>query len=521
MLAGVAFLLVAAAQAGLFPPVARVVAAAVLAAVLVGLGLRLQARHETRAARDVTGDAEANPGALALVGTGIAAAILDVIACTSLYGWIPTMVAYLLVAGLAVAGMGLALRWSSGLLACLVSAGTMLLSPSISTGVELPCFLVILAVATAVLGAGLGTPVRLVWSVLPAPVLIGYLVEAPVHDRSGQTALIVAALVFAVVGSTIAWLDAMRRSPALENAALVVIPTALPLLVIPAVPMIDPGWPVALWLAAAYLIGSYPAGRRPAEAEPLLLSAVLGLVGTTLLFSAWVRLDDLDQTYLAVTLSATAYVIAAGLSDRRWVDWAGGVGAVLSVVLYLEVAEPFRVFDAAGAVRFFGPLAVADSVALIVLALAVTWWARRRLPRESTAIAILGAVVALSAFSVAIVTLGVVLGKLFDDARGGFLASHPVVTMLWICLAAWLVLARRTPVPDSRRLGFVLGALALAKLLFLDLATLPGLFRVLSFIAVGAVMLAVAVRYRGGGPDGPSGADYRSETEPSGNGAPT
>src|SRR5699024_9786990 len=71
-----------------------------------------------------------------------------------------------------------------------------------------------------------------------------------------------------------------------------------------------------------------------------------------------------------------------------------------------------------------------------------------------------------------------------------------------------------------------------AKLLLLDLATLPGLFRVLSFIVVGAVMLAVAVRYRpGADPDhrdeaGPghrdeAGPGYRSETEPSGSGSPT
>src|SRR5690606_33488198 len=46
MLAGIAFLLVVAIQAGLFPPIARVIAAAVLAVILVVLGIRLQSRHE-------------------------------------------------------------------------------------------------------------------------------------------------------------------------------------------------------------------------------------------------------------------------------------------------------------------------------------------------------------------------------------------------------------------------------------------------------------------------------------------
>src|SRR5699024_11183008 len=127
MLAGVVFLLVAAIQAGLFPPLARVVAAAVLAAILVGLGLRLQARHEAGARAEPEPEAweragawSVNPGAPALVGTGFAAAILDVIASTTLYQWVPVPAAYALVGGLALAGMILAQRWSSGLLACLI-----------------------------------------------------------------------------------------------------------------------------------------------------------------------------------------------------------------------------------------------------------------------------------------------------------------------------------------------------------------------------------------------------------------
>ena len=119
-----------------------------------------------------------------------------------------------------------------------------------------------------------------------------------------------------------------------------------------------------------------------------------------------------------------------------------------------------------------------------------------------------GAVVALLTFSVMVVAAGVVIGDLAGAARNGFLVAHLVVTVLWISCAAWLILTPSPRLSDARRMGFVLGSLALAKLLFLDLATLPGLFRVLSFIAVGAVMLAVAVR-------------YRRDTEPSGSGSPT
>ncbi len=502
MLAGIAFLLVVAIQAGLFPPLARVVAAAVLAVVLVGLGLRLQSRHEP------TADTPVNPGALALVGTGLAAAMLDVIASTTLYLWIPVPAAYMFVGGLALGGMALAGRWSSGLLACLVSAGTMLLAPLISTGVELPIFVAIVGIATAVLAAELGAAVRVVWSVLPGFLLAGYLSQAALHSRGEQIALIATALVFAAVGVGVAWFDTARRRPALANAALVVVPTALPLALLPATHLLRPGWPVGLALAAAYLAVAVLAGRTGHDRAHVLLAAVTGFVGSALLLLTWVELGGRELTGFALTLSALAYVVAAGLWGRRWVDLVAAAASVIAVLVYAAVNHPHLALSDRLAVREFTYWDVVSAFAITALAVAVTWWARRRLPRESTRVMMAGAVVALAAFSVMVVAAGVVIGDLTGVARNGFLAAHLVVTVLWICCAAWLVLTANPRIADAHRLGFVLGSLALAKLLLLDLATLPGLFRVLSFIAVGAVMLAVAVR-------------YRRETEPSGSGSPT
>lgn len=518
MLAGIAFLLVVAIQAGLFPPLARVVAAAVLAVVLVGLGLRLQSRHESattdpaahtdpRAAADPDGT-PVNPGALALVGTGLAAAMLDVIASTTLYLWIPVPAAYMFVGGLALGGMALAGRWSSGLLACLVSAGTMLLAPLISTGVELPIFVAIVGIATAVLAAELGAAVRVVWSVLPGFLLAGYLSQAALHSRGEQIALIATALVFATVGVGVAWFDTAHRRPALANAALVVVPTALPLALLPATHLLRPGWPVGLALAAAYLAVAVLAGRTGRDRAHVLLAAVTGFVGSALLLLTWVELGGRELTGFALTLSALAYVVSAGLWGRRWVDLVAAAASVIAVLVYAAVNRPHLVLSDRLAVREFTYWDVVSAFAITALAVAVTWWARRRLPRESTRVMMVGAVVALAAFSVMVVAAGVVIGDLTGVARNGFLAAHLVVTVLWICCAAWLVLTANPRIADARRLGFVLGSLALAKLLLLDLATLPGLFRVLSFIAVGAVMLAVAVR-------------YRRETEPSGSGSPT
>ena len=490
------------------PPIARVIAAAALAVVLVALGLRLQARHEPTAGVD------RGPGALALVGTGLAAAMLDIIAATTLYLWIPVPAAFMFVGGLALGGMALAQRWASGLLACLVSAGTMLLAPFISTDVELPVFVAIVGIATAALAADLGVAVRVVWSVLPGILLAGYLSQAALHSRGEQMALIATALVFAAVGAGVAWYDSLRRSPAVENAALVVVPTALPLALLPATYLLRPGWPYGLLLAAAYLVVAVLAGRTAGtdraggtdrDRHATHLSAVTGIVGSALLLLTWVELGGREMTGFALTLSALAYVAAAGLWGRRWLHWVAGAASVLALLVYLGVNEPHLALSERLAVREFSYWDVVSALAVTALAAAVTWWARRR---PSSRARPLGAVGALATFSVMIVAAGVTIGDLTGAARTGFLAAHLVVTVLWICCAAWLVLTPSPRIADARRLGFVLGALALAKLLLLDLATLLGLFRVLSFIAVGAVMLAVAVR-------------YRKETDPSGSGSPT
>ena len=526
MLAGIVFLLVVAIQAGLFPPIVRVIAAAILAAVLVGLGLVLQSRHKP------TEDRPVNPGALALVGTGLAAGMLDVIASATLYQWIPVPAAYMFVGGLALAGMALAQRWSSRLLAILTSAGTMLLAPALSSGIELPIFLAIIGVATAVLAAELGTVVRVVWSVPPAFMIAGYLTTTATRSRGEQIALIATALVFAAVAVGVAWFDTVRRSPSIDNAALVVVPTAIPLFLLPTLAVLWPGWPAGLILAAAYLAVAVLAGRGEQSKGMVLFASLTGAVGSALLLTTWGELGGRELTAFALTLTALAYVVAAGLWARRWVDWVAGVATTIALLVYLTVNQPQLALSERLAVREFSYWDVVAAFAMTALALAVTWWARRRLPGQGTRVVMIGAVVALLTLSAMVVAAGVVIGDLAGAARNGFLVAHLVVTVLWICCAAWLVLTPSPRIADARRLGFVLGGLALAKLLLLDLGTLPGLFRVLSFIVVGAVMLAVAVRYRGGsgrddtGGPGPDrsfepGPDYRSETEPSGSGSPT
>src|SRR5207344_3241567 len=92
-LIGVVLLLVLAAQAGILRPEIRVGAGALLAGALVVVGTRLNARPGGRV------------GAIALAATGIAAAYIDVIAVTTIYGWVPAPIGLVIAAVIGGGGL--------------------------------------------------------------------------------------------------------------------------------------------------------------------------------------------------------------------------------------------------------------------------------------------------------------------------------------------------------------------------------------------------------------------------------
>ena len=116
-LLGVVLLLALAASRGWFTPPARVAFGAVLGAGLVGLGMWLHRREAARA------------GALALVATGFATLYLVDAAATAVFGYLPALPALLLALVIAGAGLGLADRWRTQLLAGGVVVGAAVARP--------------------------------------------------------------------------------------------------------------------------------------------------------------------------------------------------------------------------------------------------------------------------------------------------------------------------------------------------------------------------------------------------------
>lgn len=103
---------------------------------------------------------------------------------------------------------------------------------------------------------------------------------------------------------------------------------------------------------------------------------------------------------------------------------------------------------------------------------------------------------------VSIVTAITWAGSLIGDTTGmwlGYLIGHASVSVLWMVLAAWVLLAK-TGLSERVSLGtgVLLASAGVLKLVFFDLGNLEGVTRVVAFIISGIALLAMAsLRSRG------------------------
>lgn len=176
-----------------------------------------------------------------------------------------------------------------------------------------------------------------------------------------------------------------------------------------------------------------------------------------------------------VLLALGAVVAVAGRGDvvARWA--ATGLGSV-GALMFVEYAPDIL----ADGWRLTVPAAVSTligGVVLVVWAAAVAWAFRTGW--------VAAALVAVYGVTVFTVTAGVLVG----GPEKGFLAGHMAATICWIGLAAALFVRRQ------RVGGLVLTSAAMAKLFLFDLGTLDGIFRVVAFIVVGLVLLAMGTGY--------------------------
>jgi uncharacterized membrane protein len=461
-LIGVVLLLVLAAQAGLLRPELRVAAGGVLGAVLVGIGIRIHARPGGRV------------GAIAVSATGIAALYMDVMAVTTIYQWVAAPVALVIGAVVGGGGLSLARRWDSEQLAVLVLVPLVVLAPVITDGVTLLLIGFMIALSAAALLIQIGRDWLWMHAARTAAVTLPLFIAllAGHFGSNADAGLLGGATGIAALLSIF---SAVLLLPSSTNRAWLAVVTVGGL-----VPVLVAGIAVDRWLAvllaagvSVFLLAIVLVADRLPGVEGVVAqvwsaaSAAAALVAITVAFEG--------EVAAPVLLALGAVVAVVGRSDvvARWA--ATGLGSA-GALMFLDHApdiltDGWRLTVAAAVATLVGSVALMAWAAAVARAFRTGWVA--------------AALVAVYAVTVFTVTAGVMIG----GPEKGFLAGHMAATICWIGLAAGLFAI------GERAGGLVLTSAAMAKLFLFDLGTLDGIFRVVAFIVVGLVLLAMGTRY--------------------------
>lgn len=482
-LIGVVMLLVLAAQAGILRPEIRVGAGAALAGALVAVAARLNARPGGRV------------GAIALAATGIAAAYMDVIAITTIYGWVPAPAGLVIATAIGGGGLTLARRWDSQHLGLLVLVPLIVLAPIVTDGITMLLIAFMLAISAASLLAQLGKDwIWLHAARIAAPTLPLLIALVAARFGDGNDSWLAGGC---GIGATLAVVGALLLLPSMGNRAAMALLTVAGMLPVLCASAALPPVVAALMaagLAAALLALVLIADRLPGVSAIVrqiwsAASAVSALIAVTVAFEG--------EVATPVLLAMAVVIAVAGRRDDIARVISVGFG-IVGGLLYFSYAPPTSLVRAT---LLSTPDAVAiliSSILLIVAVAAIVWsWLGRGVLDADplrVVLATMGLVVVYS-----VTTFTVTAGVLAGGQSGGFFAGHMAATICWIAMAAALfVYAARRP-RDDRSLpiaaGLALVAGSMTKLFLFDLGTLDGMFRVAVFIVVGLVLLGMGAGY--------------------------
>ena len=498
-MAGVAMFLVLAAQRGWFGPEARVAAGAVLAVILIGLGVR-SGRADLRGRDTVEGAPAAAVGApsgvgaapVALVATGVATAYLVVVAVTTGYGWVPTAPGLALAGAVALGGLHLARSWRSELLAVLVVLGAAVLAPVVAQGGGwvVTGYLAILCLAGWWASGDRTTPVLTLARVLPLTLalLVSSVAGGGTVDDVGNLAIAGIALAAALFTSTLS----VRRDPGDLAASIAVALLAIGLFA--ATTTFDnPARTLSLATASAVLLlTATTLGRGPVGPVAGHLVVTTGAAGTAFAVLAVVAGAPTRFITTGLLLLAIVGLAVAGITRSRVnLVLAAGV-TLLGVVGWLQY--PLTVAASARTLRGDMAAALLDSIVLAGVLAMVVWAMGQQRGLVRIAVWVLG----LAASATALAAAGTLVGARLGDPTLGFTIGQAVATITWMLGAAWLLLhgLERSPDADlTLRTGLLLAAVSVAKLFLYDLSSLSGIVRSVAFIAVGLLLLAMGSRY--------------------------
>ncbi|MCX2948481.1 DUF2339 domain-containing protein [Lentzea sp. NEAU-D7] len=478
---GFVLLLVLAVQRGWLGPMPRVIGGAVFSGALVGIGMWL---HRNPAGRT---------GAMALTFTGFAGLYLDVIAATSLYGYLPESAGLVVGLAVAAAGVALALKWDSQALAVTVVAACALCSPIITEGftVLLVGFLLVLKMASTPVQIKRDWPGLAIAGGFP-PILASLLTTANAIPRSYEWTVVGIAAATTVVGIAVAFLTIRKRPDDIVAVALIA-GSALPalfattLLENPANSILAGA--VAAVLLAIWMVPDLPRGFTTAAGA----AGMLALFQTTV-----IALDGNVRTAIVLAEAVLLAFLAARLNRKSAL-----VGSVAFGVLgfFMTIGQAVPITWLVEEPRFFNDVEPGDyaaglvtAVVLVVFAAILPWAALKmqvlREPAKHPFPWIVSGLVLLYGAAGAVLCAAL----LVSPNETGFLFGHSMVTVSWT-VAALFLLVRGINNKALRISGLVLVGAAVVKLVLFDLSALDGVARVLAFLGAGLVLLTAGTRY--------------------------
>lgn len=475
-LIGVVLLLVLAAQAGILRPEFRVAAGAGLAAALVSTAWWLNARPGGRV------------GSIALAATGIAAAYIDVIAATTIYGWVSAPIGLILAAAIAGGGLTLARRWDSEQLALLVLVPLLGLAPVVTDGITLLLIGFMLALAAVSVPVQLGKDWIWLHTARIAAAMLPLLAALAAHYLDSREDLWFAGA--CGIAALVALGSALVLLPSTANRVVMALLTVAGVSPVLCAALAVDHLVAALMAAAlaAALLAIVLAGERfpgvPGVVRQVFsaLSAVAALIAVAMAF---------DGRTAGPVLLAIAVVLAVAGRRDTVARWAGSGFAIIGAGMHLSYSPPSSLLIPTEISTAAGMSTLVSSILLAFCAAALVWsWGCAARVVWVGAVAVI--VYAVTSFTV---TAGMLIG----GGDQGFFAGHMAATICWIAMGAVLFgFAARLPraersVPIGGGLGLV--AAAMAKLFLFDLGTLGGIFRVVAFIAVGLILLGMGAGY--------------------------
>jgi uncharacterized membrane protein len=476
ILVGVVFFLVIAVDRGWIGVEARVALAFLGSTLLLGVGLFLYER------RDQT------DAAVAAVAASLAALFASLTYASGVQDVIDDAVGLLVAALIGAVGALIAIRWRSQLVAALGIVGA-LAAPVLVGGdtstIALAFMVVALTAAVAIL----------VWQRWGWLAIGAFVVSAPqlglwAEDTDGLALpLVVLALhwllfVIAAIGYELrvptSALRASSASVLLVNAAFTTLVGWL---------LVDERgtstgattWVLALTVAHVALGGFGFRQRMSAEIAALLVAVGVGLSGVTLALA-------LDGPALVVGWSAEAAILAwvAGRTgERRALVFSGAFLALAGLHTLTEEAPPDALIDGVPDLAQAVVAVLSVGAAAFVVGLLVDrqeWW----MPLFAVA------AVAL-VYAASLVIVDVIQGDELERSQ----TAQVALSAFWAGVGLVAILIGL--VRDLRELrlgGLALLGIGVVKVFLYDLAELESIFRVLSFIAIGLVLLAGAYAYQ-------------------------